>query len=123
MSQFEKTVRLWSEKAIANLETIAIESTKTVARIAQDRAPEETGVLKDSLHVYVNGGLVGQGRAAYQTAVNNLTLGDTVMVTWEADHARIVEYGGNNRKGHFFVRGAAVQWDAVVAEAIRRAAE
>ncbi|MEM9714939.1 MAG: HK97 gp10 family phage protein [Pseudomonadota bacterium] len=121
MSDFSRQVRLWSEKAKKNMDTVVNDATQTVARLAQDRAPEVTGELKESIKVWINGRLIGEGQTGYQSATAQAKAGDVILVGWTAEHAVIAEYGASDgRQGHFYVRGAAIQWDNIVREAIRR---
>ncbi len=123
MGDFAKTVELWSQKALRNADEVVSNATATLARIAQDRAPEVTGELKDSIQIWINGTLVGQGLEGYQAAAQQAKAGDEVTIGWTADHAVVVEFGSGDRRAHFFVHGAVTQWDAIVAQAVRDLAQ
>ena len=120
MSSFSRQVRLWSEKAKRNMDEVVRDATQTVARVAQERAPEVTGELKDSIKVWVNGSLVGEGQKGYLAATAKAKAGDRILIGWTAEHAVIAEYGSGTRQGYFYVRGAAIQWENIVREAVRR---
>ncbi len=81
--------------------------------------PVKTGFLRNSLIAGLNGSTSLTGLNSYVLAIGRMELGDVVFGGWTAEYAAAQEYGSQGRVGRFFMRGAAQQWQAIVAKNAR----
>lgn len=119
--KFTASIKGWSDRAKQSAELIFKQSAQDVFEIAQTpvakggNMPVDTGYLRNSLAMTLNGSSVSGGADAYVLAVASAELSDAIFGGWTADYARHVEYGTQGRSGRFFMRGAAQRWAAIVA--------
>ena len=130
---FADALAAFAEKARANMGRaveLAIEALIVEASRPEDaggRMPVRTGRLRESIKVYINGALAGEGVAQAIAAARGVESGDTVDISWgelgtRAPYARLAEFGGVHIRAHFYARAAAERWPEIFAEAVRQAA-
>jgi len=104
-------------------QSVIDEMQKPVA--AGGNMPIDTGFLRSSIQVSVNGAPAPTNRKAsggkhvYNPTIASLAiagakLGDRIVVSYSAVYAPFVEYGAQGRAPRGFVRTAALQWPAIV---------
>lgn len=87
--------------------------------------PVDTGFLRSTLQVGVNTDPVAANRPnpggshAYSSnvasvAIAGAEIGDTIVASYSAVYAPVIEYGGGNRVPRRFVGLAVAQWQAIV---------
>ncbi len=86
--------------------------------------PIDTGFLRSSLQVGINSAPVLADRpnpnpkAKYSyvasVAIAGADIGDTIVASYSAVYAPVIEYGGGNRQPRRFVGLAVAQWQAIV---------
>lgn len=128
----------WSEKAKRNAVLIVRQSIQDVTEDAQTpkaqggRMPVDTGFLRNSLTAGLDGAAVAEGDAAYIAAVAGMEIGDTFNARWTAAYARRMEFGfigqdalgrSYNQPGNFFMGGALMRWQEIVAANAKRLAK
>jgi hypothetical protein len=87
----------------------------------------DTGFLRSSMQVTVNGGAVSAVRdnpnpngnfsynaTAASLAIAGAKIGDTITASYSANYAPVREYGSSSRPPDAFVRLAAAQWQVIV---------
>ena len=126
------------EKTERNLNAVFKQSAGEVFEIAQTpksaggRMPIDTGILRASLKMSLNGQPTGQGEAAYIATVARAEFGDVVRGEYTVDYAMRQEYGfvgtdslgrEYNQKGNFFVGNAVGQWQNIVTKNARLLAQ
>lgn len=138
-SNFAASVDDWVRETEARLTAVMRESTQEVIADMQTpvgaggRMPVDTGFLRASLVVAVNQEPVSatranpnpQGSFNYTESVVSLAIagaeiGDVITASYSAVYARAIEYGSEGRAPRGFVRGAAAQWQAIVARVVAR---
>ncbi|WP_244540351.1 HK97 gp10 family phage protein [Kaistia soli] len=92
--------------------------------------PVDTGFLRSSLQVGVNtepvaAAMPNPGAGAKFTyaasmAIAGAEIGDTIVASYSAKYAPIIEYGGGKRQPRRFVALAAAQWPSIVARVAER---
>ncbi|SMP36841.1 hypothetical protein SAMN06265373_1212 [Shimia sagamensis] len=118
---FSAQVHTWSEKAKRNVELVLKQSAQDLFEFAQTpvskggNMPVDTGHLRNSLVAGLNGSTSLTGPNAYMLAIAGMKVGDVMFGGWTAEYARPVEYGAAGRAGRFYARGAAQQWQSIVA--------
>lgn len=119
---FSASVSDWSDKALRNVELVMKQSTQDVFEVAQKpvakggNMPVDTGFLRNSFVAGLNGSTSLTGPDSYVLAVRGMRLGDVMFGGWTADYAPPVEYGARGRAGRYYMRSAAQQWQAIVAQ-------
>lgn len=107
---------------------VAKQATDEIVQIAQNPVgrggpmPVDTGTLRNSLVVELNGAKVGEGADSYVLGIADLELGDVVTVAWTADYAvpRHYKPPSFGQGGGMWRDVAADRWqDTVRAVAIR----
>jgi len=83
------------------------------------RMPIDTGILRNTAISGLNGGQVGEGADAYVLSIAKMQIGETVFLAWTAEYAKYIEYGTSKMEPRYFARGAAMQWQRFVDEAVR----
>lgn len=78
--------------------------------------PRNDGFLASSAVVDLNGGRVAAGENAYSFGVTGMDAGDTILLGWTAEYARIQHY-----RGWLWVSTAAASWQSIVNNAVARA--
>jgi len=123
---FTAQINDWSDKAKRNMTLVVRQSAQDVFEIAQTpvakggNMPVDTGFLRNSLIAGLNGSTSLTGPNAYVMAIAKMDAGDTMIGGWTAEYAAAQEYGAQGRAGRFFMRGAAQQWQAIVAKNARK---
>ena len=132
---FADQVGQFVEKTQRNLDAVFKQSTQEVFEIAQTpkgaggRMPVDTGNLRASLAMYLNGTPSAKGESGYSITVASAKFGDRIQGVYEGvDYALRMEYGfvgedklgrEYNQKGNFFVGNAVAQWDDIVTKNAR----
>ena len=132
---FAAAVERYKEKTEEQLTALVRQSAQTVIKEAQKtiaaggRMPVDTGFLRNSLVVMVDGARAGEGAESYQMALGTAEAGSFIEAVWTAKYAAAVEYGHaapHDAGGafivrpRFFARGAAEQWRAIVEDVARQ---
>jgi len=124
MTTFTAQIKAFTDRAKEKMETVVKQSAQEVFSIAQTpkarggRMPVDTGTLRGSLTLSLNGSTVSSGPDAYVLAVAGMELGDVIFGGWggpAAGYARHQEYGTSRMPGNFYMLSAAQQWQAIVA--------
>jgi hypothetical protein len=125
--KFIADVNRWGNLTADKMLRVAKQSTDDVVRIAQRTVadgglmPVDTGTLRNSLVVELNGAKVGEGANSYTLGIAGLELGDVLTVAWTADYAVPRHYMvGVGQGGGLWRDNAAGQWQNVVAGNARR---
>lgn len=122
---FTAKVKAFTDRTKEKIEVVVKQSAQEVFSIAQTpkaqggRMPVDTGTLRGSLTMALNGSTVGVGPESYTLAIAGYELGDTIFGGWggpAAGYARFQEYGTSKMAGNFFMLNAAQQWQAIVAK-------
>ncbi len=120
---FAAQIRAFADRSKEKIEAVVKQSAQEVFSIAQTpkaqggRMPVDTGTLRGSLTMTLNGSTVAGGSDAYVLAVAGMELGDTIFGGWggpAAGYARLMEYGTSRTPGNFYMLSAAQQWQAIV---------
>lgn len=128
---FGADVNSWVEETQARMTAVFRSATQEVIEEMQKPRSEgghmriDTGFLRASLQVNVNGGPVsasnknpggtfGYNATAASLAIAGANIGDTVYATYSANYAPMREYGTSTQGPDGFVRLAAAQWQVIV---------
>jgi hypothetical protein len=117
---FTASVKNWSEKAIRNAELVFKQSVQDLFELANrpvakgGRMRVDTGFLRNSLTMELNGTTFLGSADSYVLAVANLNLGDSIFGGWTANYAIPREFGARGQSPDFFARGAAMEWVSIV---------
>ncbi len=120
----------WSLKTQKRLDVVVKQSTHDVIALASQTAPakarggsvqpgfvpRDSGFLAASLQSSLNGSTALTGEGSYVMAVAGMKAGDVAEFGWTAVYARAVHY-----RGWLWVDHAANQWQAIVADVVKRA--
>lgn len=118
--RFFAQVRGWSERTQRNAGLVLRQSAQDVIGEAQEpvgaggNMPVDTGFLRNSLASSLNGSTALSGANSYILAIAGMDLGDVLEAGWTADYALHVEHGARGRPGRYFMRNAALNWQAIV---------
>jgi hypothetical protein len=119
---FIADINAWAEKSEREWLRLARQSIDDTVRIAQTPIakggfmPVDTGTLRNSLIVELNGTQVAAGGDSYTLGIAGLKLGDVLSVAWTADYA-IPRHYMNPAFGQgpgLWRDKAAVQWQDIV---------
>jgi hypothetical protein len=119
--KFTAQINAWSEKAKRNMALVVKQSAQDVFEIAQTpvakggNMPVDTGFLRNSLISGLNGNGSFEGADSYVLAIAEMEMGDVMIGGWTAAYAVHQEYGTTSMAGRFYMRGAAQQWQGIVA--------
>lgn len=136
-TNFNAAVDLWVQQTEERMNAIFKSSAQEVIRIMQapvaegGNMPVDTGFLRASLQVTVNGAPVPAIRPnpnpnAPKGSLDNYTatvaslaiagaeIGDSVVASYSANYAPMIEYGTSKSAPRGFVRLAAAQWQEIV---------
>ncbi|MEL6100473.1 MAG: hypothetical protein AAFR68_04060, partial [Pseudomonadota bacterium] len=69
----------------------------------------------------VNGAQIAGGADSYVLAIAGSEAGDVLAFGWTAAYAPFIEYGTSTIAPRAFVRGAVMQWQAIVDVNVQRA--
>lgn len=130
---FSQQVEAWIKKVEAKQGEVLAGAARDLFEEANrpreqgGRLPVDSGELRDSLTLRINGTVVAEGDKAYQGALL-AEFGDTIVGTWDAKYAVVAEFGSwgggtNRREGTFFATSAAMSWPQHVKENARRVAK
>tara|TARA_Y100000296_G_C5150888_1_gene246350 strand:- start:774 stop:1169 length:396 start_codon:yes stop_codon:yes gene_type:complete len=120
--RFTADLSRFRDKTKAKVTAVVKQSAQEVFAIAQKpiaqggRMPVDTGFLRNSLQSSLNGSTYLKGPDSYTLAIAGMEAGDRMFGGWTADYAIHQEYGTSRMPGRFYMRGAAQQWQAVVAK-------
>ena len=121
---FIAQLQAFATKTQKKIEFVVKESAQEVFSIAQTskaqggRMPVDTGSLRGSLMMELNGSSAGVGADSFILAIAGMELGDTIFGGWggpAAAYAWFQEYGTSKMAGNFYMLNAAQQWQAIVA--------
>jgi hypothetical protein len=84
------------------------------------KIPVDTGRLRESFTVYINGRVAAQGSEAHLSALPSVKVGDQVTLGWTAPYSDAVEYGTPSMDGRFFATAAAERWPEFLREARKK---
>lgn len=149
---FAAEIERWAEKTEAQLTAIFRQSAQDVIEVMQEvgpskanpdstgtgRMPVDTGFLRASLVVVLNGDLPPADRkaprrrkksegpipwdvSAATLVINQANIGDRVSAGFTANYANLVNYGSSNFPGYHFVEYASGQWQQIVRRNVERA--
>lgn len=129
---FTASVDQWVRQTEARMLAVFRTAAELVIDDVISRTPVDTGFLRASLTVTLDGPLpirpnaTGGGSFAYQTpayslAIAGADLGDTIYASFVAAYAAHVELGTNGRAGVGMVRLAAQNWPQHVSQAVAAA--
>ena len=118
--QFAAKVEAWVRETKERMTLVIRASAQDVIEEAQapvakgGNMPVDTGFLRNSLQSSLNGSTSLTGAESYVMVASRMVVGSVADFGWSANYARHVEYGARGRKGRFFVRNAAAQWQDIV---------
>lgn len=137
---FSAQVDAWTQKSKKRMRVVFQQSVQDVVEIMQTpvgsggNMPVDTGFLRASLQAKIGAAPTGYmtkssnepgayqlDSAQYTLTISKAKIGDTIYAVYLASYAWFQEYGSQGRDGRAFVRLAAVQWQAIVRENIRKA--
>lgn len=129
---FSAAVDAWVLKSRARLLAVFRTAAQYVIEDVITRTPVDTGYLRASLTVTLDGPLpirpdakpAGAGTyqpQPYALSIAGADLGDTVFASFVASYAQHVEYGARGRAGAGMVRLAAQAWPQHVTRAVAEA--
>ncbi len=138
--QFSATVDAWTRKSKRRMLAVFQQSVQDVVDVMQTpvgaggNMPVDTGFLRASLTAQIGAmpsgyqmktkfepGAYVLDSAQYTLTINSARLGDTIYAVYLANYAWYQEYGSQGRDGRAFVRLAALQWQRIVSDNIRKA--
>ena len=130
--QFEAAVDAWVLQTQARLLAVFRTAAQYVIEDVRDRTPIDTGYLRASWTVSLDGPLPMRPEAkpspqfsynaqSYSLAIAGADLGDTIYASFVANYAGHVEYGAQGRVGVGMVRLSAQAWPEHVARAVSEA--
>jgi hypothetical protein len=128
---FGTDVNAWVLETEARLNAVFRSSAQEVVAEMQKPRSEgghmriDTGFLRSSMQVTVNGGAVSASLKnpggsfnynpqAASLAISGAVIGDTITASYSANYAAIREYGSASQSPDGFVRFAAAQWQVIV---------
>lgn len=119
---FSKSIDNWTKQTEQRIEAVFKLSATELLRTAQRNVPVDTGFLRSSLMVSVNGDVPPATRP--QTAprpgpniaivINGAKLGDTIVAGYTANYALYVEYGTYKMAPRRYLGRAVAQWPQIV---------
>jgi hypothetical protein len=125
---FSVSVDDWVRKSRQRLEAVLKTSAQFVIEDVVLRTPVDTGYLRASLTVSLDGPLPmrgdkGDGYAAppYALAIAGADIGSTITASFVANYAGFVEYGARGRQPVGMVRLSAQEWPRHVNRAVAEA--
>lgn len=149
---FAAEVERWAEATEAKLRAVFRQSAQDVIEAMQEvgpskanpdstgtgRMPIDTGFLRASITVVLNGDLPPANRKARRSrrknegpipwdesaatlVINQANIGDRVSAGFTANYANAVNYGTSKHPGYHFVEYAAGQWQQIVRRNVERA--
>jgi hypothetical protein len=124
---FAAAISDWARQTEARMAAVFRESAQRVIEDMQSRVPVDTGFLRASLQVTLDGPVpMSRPRPAGTTHAYALTaavlaiagaqVGQTIFASYGAAYAAHVNYGTSKMAGRQFVGLAAQRWPAIVAE-------
>lgn len=141
---FAAAVKAWGDKAEEKMTMVFREAATDLIETANEVGPSkanpgstgtgnmpvDTGFLRNSVQIVINGPLPQANRAnpghpvpyspSYEVAIVGAQLGDTISAGWTANYAVHVEYGTSKTPPRQFVGKAVQQWAAIVDRAVAR---
>lgn len=127
---FTAQIDEWTRKTEARMLAVFRTAAQYVIEDVRDRTPVDTGFLRSSWTVSLDGPLpmrsTNPGGSAFQPQSYSLQiagadLGSTIYASFVANYAGHVEYGSQGRAGVGMVRLAAQAWPQHVAKAVAEA--
>ncbi len=121
MTSFTAQIKNWSDKAKVNVSAVVKQSVQDVFEDAQTptgkggRMRVDTGFLRNSLATSLNGSTALVGPDSYTLKVAEMKMGDVLFGGWTAEYAKDREFGARGGEPDYFMRGAAMQWQSIVA--------
>ena len=121
-TSFTASIEDWSKKALRNADLVYKQSVQDLFELANrpvakgGRMRVDTGFLRNSLTMELNGGTFLGSADSYILAVSRLTIGDSIFGGWTAEYAIHREFGTKSQSPDFFARGAAAEWVGIVAK-------
>jgi hypothetical protein len=128
---FEAQIDAWVRKTEARMLAVFKTAAQYVIEDVRDRTPVDTGFLRASLTVTLDGPLPMRPEARagafnydaqpYSLVIAGAQLGGTVYASFVAGYAGHVEYGARGRAGTGMVRLSAQNWQSHVNRAVAEA--
>ncbi len=126
---FTAAVNGWGDLTLAKMRRVAQASALDVFNDAQQPVakggsmPVDTGNLRNSLVVELNGVRVGEGADSYTLAITGFDIGDYVTGAWAAPYARARHYKPPDfgQGGGMWRDRAAAKWQSIVARNVKKA--
>lgn len=138
-NSFSAQVSDWVKKTKKRQLVIFQQSTQDVVFEMQrpvgsgGNMPVDTGFLRSSLETTINAPAQGYkqrptdafsydwAEAQFTLTINRAKIGDSIYAVYLANYAWFQEYGSQGREGRGFVRLAALQWQRIVDDNVRKA--
>jgi hypothetical protein len=119
IADIDAAVKLTQDKMLRAAKGALQDTIRVAQRTVADggQMPVDTGFLRNSLVVELNGAQVGSGADSYILGLSALQLGDVFQVAWTADYAVPRHYMvGVGQGGGLWRDHAAQQWKRLVAQ-------
>jgi len=135
---FLQAVNKWTKQTVERSEEAFKIGVLDFAIHLRDTTPIDTGFLRSSLTAGINGQLPSGPNAEYGSVyndtrlldvINNLKLGDRIMLVYQATYARRLEYGFTgtdslgrfyNQAGRFWITAAGQKYSSIMRRAATR---
>ncbi|GHC79395.1 HK97 gp10 family phage protein [Limoniibacter endophyticus] len=125
---FSATIDDWVAKTQTRMIAVFKTAAQYVVEDVRERTPIDTGYLRNSLTLSLDGplpmrGSEGDGYQAppYAAVIAGADLGDTIYASFVANYAAAVEYGAQGRQGAGMVRLSVQNWQSHVNRATAEA--
>lgn len=125
---FRAQIDEWVAQTQARMLAVFRTAAQYVIEEVRDRSPVDTGYLRNSLTVSLDGplpmrGASGDGYAAapFAAVIAGADLGGTIYASFVANYAGHVEYGAQGRQGVGMVRLSVQNWQVHVDRATAEA--
>jgi len=111
-------IRFRTDKAWRNAELIMRQTIQDTIGDAQTptaqggRMRVDTGFLRNSLNTSLMGSTSISGADAYVLVIAGMKITDTLVAGWTASYAAPREYGARGQAPDYFMRGAAMKFQA-----------
>lgn len=119
---FSKSIDNWVKQTDQRIEAVFKLSATELLRTAQRNVPVDTGFLRSSLMVSINGEVPPANRSQgaprpgpnISVVINGAKLGDTIVAGYTANYALFVEYGTSKMAPRRYLGRAVAQWPQIV---------
>lgn len=117
----ERTEKKLRKIAVASMLELFNDAQNTVAKGGS--MPVDSGNLRNSLVVEINGAKTGEGGDGFVLGINRFQIGDIVQGAWTAEYARARHYKPESfgQGGGMWRDKAAAKWQTIVSKNARAA--